>query len=250
MFPNFVKTIGVMLLLTGCSRYNYAPNPVHIPYISAAHDYTVGLNLGHPSFTGFVEADMTYNPFKNITVLGNASYGGGSIRNAFGATSENGQIRQYYAEIAAGGKFFLWHSGVSLGVYGGAGSGQVYNHYLNEPFSRLNYSKIFIQPTLAYQAKIIRLGLGVRYAQVNFGKGTIDADIPLNDLYRIEAIESDSPFNIFETGFQIGLHFHKTTISFGMFKGLMAGNRDLFRYGFNLSNVIFGCNLELSRKRK
>lgn len=236
-----------------CSHQQYAPNAIEMPFLTEKGQSSASLMLGHPDFAGYVDFHAAYNPWRNVTGMLHYQTAAGKVASAFGNFTTNNFINLNYVEGAFGGKFMLKKPNLKLGLYTGAGHGQVKNGYGGDITSNLRYNKYFLQPTLLFQGQIAHFGLGIRLSNLAFNKGEVDVAIPAQDLQEIGYIGDRSPFTILEAGLQMGFHFKPFTWILAIQRSKIYDSLEYYQLGFQPNSVLLGCKLnlnELKRKKR
>jgi hypothetical protein len=227
---------------TACTHYHYAPNTMHTPYLSNKNDLIVSGGLGGGDEYNSWDLQATYSPIKHLGI--NVKYFNARSSNADNNTSEWGKGRM--AEAGAG---YYYQSGVvSSGVWASFAKGHARNHFGNEIFTRLDFSRISIQPTLTIRGRYFEGGVAARLSQLRFlNSSTIDARLgskpeQVDELDKIMRIEKKSPIFLPEISLNFGaryemIHFYVnlTTLNSTQAESL----------GFASSCLTFGAALDV-----
>ena len=161
-------------LTTSCVHVYYAPNTANAPLLSEAGEtrinalYSTGINIS--SFNGG-EIQVAHAVSKNIGVMVNGFAGGESesVSDWTSAVSHTEKGNGSYIEFGAGYfKMLQEKSDVMAELYGGVGFGTVNNDYGGGDHSKVNHTKIFLQPALGYKGKNVELTFIPKISLVNF----------------------------------------------------------------------------------
>jgi hypothetical protein len=190
---------AALLSNSACTHYYYAPNTLQTPFLREQHDTRVGVGfIGGDEFNGF-EVHAAYSPVKHLALM--ANHFQVQSDNVRSTSSDWGQGR--LTEIALGGYYPLSNI-VSASLFAGWGGGRVLNSYDQGAKADLRFQRRFLQPAIAMQAKWIRLGLAMRFNQLQYIRGDIDFQIGEPHISTIARIEQASPMFIPEASITLG----------------------------------------------
>ena len=193
-----------LLLCSGCSHYYYAPNTLQTPFFQQQHDARISAGLvSSNNVTGF-EVHSAYSPVQYGAIMFNY-FEARSIRNRstnFGSPDDWGEGHQL--EFALGG-YYPTGKYTSFSLFGGWGIGQVLNSYGPKLLADLYFQKRFLQPTFTVQTKLFRLGMALRFNQLEYKRGDINLGISRSELAIIYNLKQASLIFFPETGLSLGL---------------------------------------------
>ncbi|MBK9337992.1 MAG: hypothetical protein IPM98_16180 [Lewinellaceae bacterium] len=191
--------LPVFAVFGGCTHYYYAPNTLQTPFLREQHDTRVGLGyIGGDEFNGF-EAHAVYSPVPYLALMANHFQVQSDNERSSSAHWGQGRL----TEIALGGYYPLSNI-VSASLFAGWGGGRVLNSYDQGARADLRFQRRFLQPTIAVQASWIRLGLAMRFNQLQYIRGDIDYQIGEPHISTIARIEQASPVFIPEASITLG----------------------------------------------
>jgi hypothetical protein len=154
----FTVPAFVILILNSCATA-YVPNVVNAPLLTNKGEIQIALHTG----TAGTDPQVTYALSNHIGVMLN-----GSFANRTSDTTNNFHKHQfleigtgYYTPVGTRGKFE---------TFGGVGFGKVKAEYENNlwlSLSNVNFSRIFIQPTIGFTSKIFDGSFSSRFVILN-----------------------------------------------------------------------------------
>lgn len=108
-----------------------------------------------------------------------------------------------------------------LSLFAGFGKGFTQNQYeppqdkpTTETFnSEWNFHRWFLQPALGMKYRRFQVGTGIRFVLVDYLNGAINSRVGLQELERIELLESSSPIFLTEIVWTIGWRIRPVVIS-------------------------------------
>lgn len=233
----------VISVLMACSHNNYSPNLVATPYISEKGATSVSAHLGG-LVSNNLDFQAAYNPAKQLTVMVNG-FSSRRTYNQLDSTSTAPSHRNFYLEGGIGKWAHLGDETLNAGLFCGAGQGYLRNDYGAGRLSKLQYQKLFLQPTIVYRSEIWRIGMATRFAYLNYNRGNIDRAIPVDDLVVLMRLEQRNPFFMMETGLNVGLSFKRVTFSLNVVRTTMFGQQNGNDLLFDLSNSSLGLTVDL-----
>ncbi len=185
--------IGIMIHLTSCAHYYYAPNAQNVPLLKEKKDtkLTVALSSGD-EFTGF-EAQFATAVSDKIGIMANLITASGNEDNG-----ESGSGSMF--EIGAGyfkplGKRFVFET------YGGIGYGTVSNKY-DPGTSKVKFTRLFVQPSIGFTTSWIDIALSTRLAGLNY-HSVAYSGIENHDSSDLEYIKDNKFSFLFEPAFTV-----------------------------------------------
>jgi len=238
--------LSLITLNFSCSNYYYMPNDGNLMAVSRPGDIKIAAasefenGLSRHSFQG------AYSPINHISLRGNyfkatetSSSTTAEIRPSGDGTIKEGSIGFYYHlkkhsdEAIASNKPFLNH--LLVDAYLGAGVGNVNNFYSTGGQSFLGFRRNFVQLGFHYKLDVLRVGVGIRYVQLNYNKGSLNGDIDPIELNIISDITSNGPYRFIETSFRLSLDLRYASIfsslNFSAIPEVVPHDNDLFQIG-------------------
>src|SRR6185437_7569943 len=146
----------LILALTGCSHYYYAPNAANIPLFKEKNTFKLKGGYSGDNYNG-ADIQMAYSVSKKIGVMVNSFFAGKTenvqeyiTTPAYHQESGKGS----YIETGLGYyKPFGEHNVWIFETYGGAGVGGEKHVYNYSQSASLHLTKYFIQPSFGYSSK-------------------------------------------------------------------------------------------------
>ena len=145
-------TIIFILIASGCTHHYYGPNSVNVPLLREPKNLNLAGAFSAADESSGFEFQSAYAFSKHIGGMINFYSATGSktsSRNNSNMTLEKGN--GVLGEIGFGYFTPLKNEEWIFEIYGGAGSGRVYNQYSQGEFSKVNLAKLFIQPAIGYK---------------------------------------------------------------------------------------------------
>ena len=184
-----MKKITIVILimaLTGCAHYYYAPNAANIPLFKEKNTFKLKGGYSGDYYDGS-DIQMAYSASKNIGVMVNSFFATETetVQGIFSNTwSHDESGKGSYIEAAVGyyqpfGEHKVW----IFETYGGAGVGGESHIYASSQSSKLHLTKYFIQPSLGYSAKKghLEVGLSSRFSALNLKVTHSDLSMQSNE---------------------------------------------------------------------
>ncbi|HEX6333437.1 MAG TPA: hypothetical protein VFZ78_04365 [Flavisolibacter sp.] len=204
---------GIALMLASCTHVYYAPNTVNAPLLAEKRETRFNVLLasgGDSEFTGG-ELQLATAVTDNIGIMVNGLAAGEkedvTHYNINGSTTTREESGKGSYIEAAGGYFTRFGTGGSwvMEAYVGIGAGTVRNEYGGRNFSKVNSTKLFLQPSIGYKSKHFEAAIVPRLGHVSWKTKeryiSSGGDVTLEtELYDIERNPS---FMVFEPGFVI-----------------------------------------------
>lgn len=201
--PNYRNAFALLLplaFLSACTHYYYVPNTIQTPYLREQHDtkVSIGLITGN-EFTGY-EGHAVYSPIKYGAVMVNHF----QVQSSQSRSSTDHWGSGRLTEMALGGYYPLTDI-VSANLFAGWGAGRALNSYDLGAQSDLRFHRSYLQPSIVVQAVGARLGLAMRFNQLQYVRGDVDFQIGEPHIGTIERIEMASPMQFREISVTLGL---------------------------------------------
>jgi hypothetical protein len=166
-------TFAILILaLTGCSHYYYAPNAANIPLFKEKNNFEFKGGYSGDYYEG-ADIQMAYSATNNIGVMLNSFFVGKTENvqeSIFDPSSHKESGTGSYIEAAAGYYKPFGHNNVWIfETYAGAGVGGEKHVYAYSENARLGLTKFFVQPSLGYSAKKghFEFAIASRFSNVN-----------------------------------------------------------------------------------
>jgi hypothetical protein len=222
---------------------------VQTPFIAQKNEATALVSLGGLPYATNIDVQAAYNPVKHVTLMANyfRMYNKFSGSNLNETTEVN---KLQYLEGGIGGWVPFEDEHLRLGVILGLGNGRVNNKYEAFRYTKLRYTRAFLQPTFIYLSEYFSFGFGTRLAHLSYKSGDIDASIPAEELDYLVQIEERNPFFLIESGINIGAHLKPVTWSLSIVRGGMSSSDNYTSYRFDLTNISMGLSLDLHGLKK
>ncbi len=149
-------TIAILILsLTGCSHYYYAPNAANIPLFKEKNTFQIKGGFSGDNYSGS-DIQLAYSVSKNIGVMVNSFFAAetenvdnNSLNSAHQESGKGSYIEAGLGYYKPFGKHKVW----IFETYGGAGVGGESHSYGYSQASNLRLTKYFIQPSFGYSSK-------------------------------------------------------------------------------------------------
>ncbi len=155
--------ISSSFLFMSCARYYYAPNSANIPLLS---EREAKINAQYAAGT-------VSKGFECQSAFAISRHFGGMINTMIGGSNydqyeyNSGETKTKFIEIGAGYFTPLKSTSLVFETYGGIGSGGVNNLYYNGGRSKVNFTKLFVQPTIGVKVKGFEFGISSRMSWIN-----------------------------------------------------------------------------------
>jgi len=163
IFLGLIIFVGTHFLLTNCSPSYYFPNAHNVPLLFHKGEGTLTLTLGGSEYVNSsVEGQGAYAITNNFALMTN-------FCTAWGKREDYGSGYGSLVELGAG-YFKPVSSQFVFETYAGGGPGGVTNYF--EPdkleYSKLRFTKLFIQPAFGYKAPLFNIALSLRGVNLNY----------------------------------------------------------------------------------
>jgi hypothetical protein len=169
---NFVVPF-LILLLTGCTHYYYAPNSANIPLFKEKNTFKGKADIGGGDGYTAGDIQLAYSATPKIAFMLNSFFAGKSevvpdINLSNTSHEESG--KGSYFELGAGYyKAFGTNKVWVFETYAGSGIGSENHTYNYNQTANLGISKYFIQPSFGYTSKKqnFEIAVGSRFCSLN-----------------------------------------------------------------------------------
>lgn len=168
-----IIVLFLILALTGCAHYYYAPNAANIPLFKEKNTFKGNAGYGGGNNYNGGDIQLAYSPGKKIGIMVNSFFAGKTEQVqediSTGGTHEESGKGSY---VEAGAGYYKAFGGKKVWVfetYAGAGVGGENHVYNFQETSRLNISKYFIQPSIGYSSHrgTLEIAVGSRFSRLN-----------------------------------------------------------------------------------
>lgn len=148
----------VVFLLPGffnlsCTHYYYGPNSANVPLLQKKDDGRIAASLSAADETSGFELQSAYAFTNHFGAMFNfyTAYG---KKESSSSSSSYSKGSGTYAEVVGG--YYMHLKNTDRWIfesYAGAGTGSINNHYSPSEMSKVNATKLFIQPSFGYTNK-------------------------------------------------------------------------------------------------
>lgn len=228
----------------GCVHYYYAPNAQNVPLLKEKKDTRIitAVSAGD-EFSGF-EAQFATAIKKNMGLMTNFITASGSYSYDSGSAPVNSESgRGFLFEIGAGYYKQLVNHNV-FEIYIGGGLGSVSNDY-SQGSSKVNFTRLFIQPNLGFTKKWLEFALSIRLAGLNYYYIDYSSLEPY-DIDDLKYIENNSFSLLLEPAITIRVGWKHTKIQLQFVHSKNANNEGLSQ---EVRNFNLGLHFYLPTKK-
>ena len=195
-------------LMSGCTHYFYLPNSHNVPLLHEKNDARLSLGSytgtdGSTSASGF-EFQGSYAVTNKVGIMASYMHASGSSGEEYG--------RGAYADVGAGyftagkSKHFVFETFGVIG-YGGAE-----NRFSNFATCKVNFTKVFVQPTLGYKSKNFDAAFSWRLASLHYASFGFNGQLTEADMNGIRTLETNPDFILSEPGITLRFGFEDLKI--------------------------------------
>lgn len=169
---NLTIVVNIVIVFASCSPL-YRPNTINVPLFKEKNELSI--NAGTSRNGADIQA--AYSVSNHFAVMANGSFYNINSTNGTNILREENN----FSEISAG---YYTHIGENIigEIYPGFGMGRAYNqnNYRIEQFyfKRVDYHKIFLQPSIGFVSNIFELATSVRWSLVDYYN--FKTDYPIN----------------------------------------------------------------------
>ena len=197
VFFGRVLLIALIISLTSCVHYYYAPNAHNVPLFKEKGETNIIAAIsGGDEFSG-IEVQFASAVTENIGVMANfiTASGDGGVDDQY----ESG--KGFLFELGAGyykplGQKFVFET------YGGAGFGSVKNEY-SFGDSKVKFTRFFIQPNIGFKTRGFEVAFSARFAGLNYHSVNFSSVEQSYDLDNLEYIKNNKFSLLFEPSLTI-----------------------------------------------
>jgi hypothetical protein len=161
--------VAFLFCFISCSRYYYAPNSNNIPLLSEK-EAKINAQYAIGSLSNGLEIQSAFAITPHFGAMINTMVASGTQKNrsySSGLSSTTNKTSTKFIEI--GGGYFTPVKSTSLlfETYAGIGTGGVKNYYSGKGSSKVNFLKVFVQPTIGVKLKGFEFGVSSRLSWIN-----------------------------------------------------------------------------------
>jgi len=160
----------LILFLTGCAHYYYAPNAANIPLFKEKNTFKGKAGFGGGNNYKGGDIQLAYSPGKKVGIMLNSFFAGKTeqVQEDFSSSSTQEESgKGGYVEAGIGyykplGEKKVW----IFETYGGAGVGGESHTYFDFETSKLHLTKYFVQPSIGYSSprETFQIAVGSRFS--------------------------------------------------------------------------------------
>ncbi len=216
--------LAVLLGLNACTASYYATSCNPAPLLREANEVTASAGRSTYNYSRSNDLSVAYSPIDKLGLLANISW----IQSSRGVIDREqyGMNAAFYE--GAIGYYHSWDDNLSYDVYLGFGQTQNAQSYAfdfgylqSNHLIQFDYSRVFLQPALAYTSEYIDVQVALRASQVTYGQVVLDS-ISRDNIFELPP-ESGARFILAEPGITLrgGYRYLKVLLHVG--------------YSFNLS---------------
>jgi len=245
--------IYMLVLLTSCSHYYYAPNAANIPLFKEKNSVEVKGGFSGDSYNG-ADIQAGYSVSKKVGVIVNSFFAGESesVTNFNSDYSHKESGSGSYFEAGAGyykpfGKNKTW----IFETYGGAGIGGEKHVYDYSQSATLHLTKYFIQPSFGYNSKkeTFQFAVSCRFSSLNLKikSANLSAESNQREKGKLDQIVSHPTSFLWEPSYMIALGGEHVKFYFQITTSSNLNNSYLF---MDVGNVSLGAKFKFDIKPK
>ncbi len=246
--PTFYLTVVALLLASCSSHYYYAPNTLHMPTTKVVGEATIEASLNGSKQSKGGELKLAFMPLPKTSIMVNSMFLQGKFSRSFTffptTTVEEHSGKGFLGELGIT-RHFPMSEYTDFTLTAGGGLGQAINLYGRGRRSELNFSKVFLQPSIITKGELANIGIGLRYARLSFNSASIDSAIDEQDLAAIEKIERKGSLLMPEIGVTAGINYAPIHINCNAVLSLYNGLGD---YAFSNTNLNVSLRYDLFSK--
>jgi hypothetical protein len=223
----------VLLSLSSCTHYYYAPNKLNVPLFDKEKEFSASVAMSVGNEFEAYEFQTAYAIDKNFGIMANGLFADRASGDEYG--------KGYIIE-AGGGYFAPLNKYYVFEIYSGFGFGKVENGYgdqgnglINSNYSELDFTRFFIQPSLGLTTRYIDVILSSRFAGLYYTDFYYPLNLYESDLKDLRYIE-DNPFSmIFEPAATLRLGYKELKFQIQIVYSLNINNPRLQQEEVNLN---------------
>ena len=175
-YYNLTIVVSIVLVFASCSPL-YRPNTVNVPLFKEKNELSI--NAGASSNGADIQAAYSFTD--HFAVMANGSFFNANTAEPTGVYRKENN----FGELGVG---YFTHIGEDIigEIYSGFGMGKAYNqsNYWIElnSFNRVDYNKIFVQPSIGFVSNIFELAASIRWSYVDYYNFKSDSPISYGNL--------------------------------------------------------------------
>ena len=220
--------LAVLLILTGCTPYYYAPNMHNVPLFQGKNEFRL-------DFSG--STGHEYSGYEVQTAVAPADHFG-IMLNGFRVKKDNNINDRWgkgYLVEGAIGTFIPWDKHSIFEIYGGMGYGNIENGYNDQSSSLLDFNRIFIQPSVGFTSEYFDLAISSKICGLKYNNIKLHGNIESDDLENITYINQHPLSILFEPAFTLRTGWKYLKIQFQMGFSRNLNNPDLKQENLNMN---------------
>lgn len=175
---------GLCLAMSSCTTSYYATNANPAPMIREQNEVVASVGRSIYNYSRSTDVHVAYSPIEHLAVMGNFNWLNPSQQRT---TLQDFGMDAVFAEGALG-YYDSWNESFGFDIYAGLGVVEngvsyLYNYSSGVPNNTVdfNYSRIFVQPAIAYTSQFFDAQFALRGSQVIYGM--VDTDTLSNDTF-------------------------------------------------------------------
>lgn len=199
-----LAVLALFSLLTGCMPCYYAPNAQNVPVFSekGQGNGTFSFQFG-PLSTGWnVQGALALSD--HIGIMGNYNhYSGRDESVSWDGTDYSTKFKSNMGEIGLG-YFYPFEGKFVVEAYGGLGGSRIntdYERWNGDGSSSVGTTSFFIQPSIGYYKKHVRLAFSTRFRLLNFRDVKYQTGSGSDPLENVDYLENMPVQGFFEPAF-------------------------------------------------
>lgn len=158
-------TFLLLILLSGCHSYYYAPSSHHVPLHEEKNELKISGSAGTNLEIASYDLQASYSLTENIAVMINTQYAEGDGNGL--ETGEDISGNGHVMELGAG-YFLPYADHLVFETFVGVGRGRVINRYDEFTLSSMGFTKVFLQPQIGFGNENFGLALSSRLVMLNY----------------------------------------------------------------------------------
>jgi hypothetical protein len=201
----FLKiTVFLVIFSTmGCAPVYYKPNLMNVPNFREKDEAFAAIHLSDNGF----DWQVAYAVTDHIGVQANyMAFIKARKDDGTGQNKTNSYINKSNITEGAIGYFSPLNKICNVGLYGGYGVGNIKNNWQLQGASSVNFSKLFIQPSIGLKLRNIELIFAAKLGQLNYDNPNHNY---LNSDFIVEFAKLKDPMTFVETSYTFRFGFEQ-----------------------------------------
>lgn len=240
--------VFIVFLLGSCTHFYYGPNSNNIPLLQKKGDGRAMAAIASSDETTGFEFQTAYAFSSHVGSMINLYTAAGNRETSLSSRSRVEKGSGTIGEIGVG--YFTMVKGAENWIfetYAGAGSGSVNNEYGNAEKSKVNLSRVFIQPSIAYSNGWGDLAFSSRFSHVNFTVKQADVRSNTRQQSELLYIANNRNHLFWEPSILLRFGFRNAKVQFQVTRSLAFTTKSFSAQQYVVSTGIF---FSFSRKPK